>query len=144
MLKDEPDFFSSEKSCLGRVLVVDDEPDIRKVIRATLTRAGYAVIEAEDGERAMQMTKAWENSLVLDVMISDIRMPKINGLELICYTQKEYPKISIIVLTGFPDLDMAVSFLKNGVLDYLVKPVEAERLKDAVKSAMEMRSMHSF
>ena len=126
----------------GRVLVVDDEPDIRKVIGMTLTRAGYDVIEAEDGLRAIQVINEGENPLLLDVIITDIRMPKINGVEAINYFQKQYPRVPIIVLTSFRDMEMATGFLKNGIVDYLIKPAAKEQLLHSVNKAMEQREIH--
>ena len=134
-------FFMSDSVCNGRVLVVDDEPDIRKVVRMTLQKAGYDVIEAENGAKAIEAINSGENRLLLDVIICDIRMPKINGVEAIAYFQQEWPRVPIIVLTGFPDTDMATSFLRGGVIDYLVKPVEGEKLKAAVGRAMEQREL---
>ena len=134
-------FFMSESACNGRVLVVDDEPDIRKVVRMTLQKAGYEVIEAENGEKAIEAINTGENRLLLDVLVCDIRMPKINGVEAIAYFQQEWPRVPIIVLTGFPDTDMATSFLRSGVVDYLVKPVEGEKLRTAVARAMEQREL---
>ena len=132
----------SGKESKGLVLVVDDEPDVRKVVKMTLEKAGYDVIEAEDGEKAMQRIQEGENPLVLDVIITDIRMPKVNGVEAIAYFQKEWPTVPLIVLTGFPDLDMATSMIKSGITDYLVKPVEAEKLTGAVAKAIENREIH--
>jgi two-component system chemotaxis response regulator CheY len=126
----------------GRVLVVDDEPDVRKVVRMTLEKAGYDVIEAEDGEKAIAAINSDENPLILDVIISDIRMPKINGVEAINYFQQQYPRVPLIVLTGFPDMDMATGFLKKGIVDYLVKPVEKAKLLGAVTKAFEQREIH--
>jgi two-component system, chemotaxis family, chemotaxis protein CheY len=123
----------------GRVLVVDDEPCVRNVVRMILEKAGYDVLEAENGETAIEAINTGENRLVLDAVICDIRMPKINGVQAIDYFQKEYPHVPIIVLTAYPETEMAVSFIRKGVSDYLVKPVEAERLKDAVGKAMERR-----
>jgi DNA-binding NtrC family response regulator len=132
--------FSGQTS-LGRILVVDDEPDVRKVVRLSLKKAGYDVIEAEDGQQAVQEIKSGENPLLLDVILSDIRMPKLNGLEAIQFFQNEFPHVSLIVLTGFPDLTMATSLMKNGIIDYLVKPVEKEKLLTAVAKAMEQREI---
>ncbi len=126
----------------GRVLVVDDEPDIRKVVKMTLTKAGYDVIEAEDGEKAIEAIQEGENPLLLDVIICDIRMPNINGVEAINYFQQQWPRVPIIVLTGFPDMEMALGFLKKGVVDYLVKPVEKEQLMNAVAKALAQREIH--
>ena len=128
----------------GRVLIVDDEPDVRKVIKMTLTKAGYDVIEAEDGEQAIAAIKEGENPLLLSVIISDIRMPKINGVEAIHYFQQQWPRVPLIVLTGFPDIEMAIGFLKTGVVDYLVKPVEKDTLTNAVAKALAQRTIHSM
>ena len=123
----------------GRILVIDDEPSVRTVVRMTLEKAGYDVLEAEDGEQAIEAINTGENRLVVDAVICDIRMPKINGIEAIDYFQKEYPHVPLVILTGYPETEMAVSFLRKGVADYLVKPVDAERLRDAVETAMERR-----
>ena len=130
------------ESSNGLILVVDDEPDVRKVVRMSLQKSGYSVIEAEDGEKAMEEIKQGENPLLLDVIITDIRMPKINGVEAIAFFQNEFPRVPLIVLTGFPDIEMATSFLRQGIVDYLVKPVEGEKLKASVAKAMEQREIH--
>ena len=126
----------------GRVLVVDDEPDVRKVVKMALTKAGYDVIEAEDGKKAIETMHEGENPLLMDAILCDIRMPKVSGIEAIHYFQLRWPRVPIIVLTGYPDVEMAVGFLKRGVLDYLVKPVEPETLKNAVAKALEQREIH--
>jgi len=128
----------------GRVMVVDDEPEVRKLVRLVLTKAGYQVLEAEDGEKAIETINTGENRIMLDVIICDIRMPKINGMEAIAYFRKEYTRVPLIVLTGFPDTEMAMSLIRQGVTDYLVKPVEAEKLRMAVGRAMEQRQIHAL
>ncbi len=144
MAEGSSDFLFGSKSGNGRILIVDDEPDIRKVVRMTLEKAGYEALEAEDGEKAIEIINTGDNRLMLDVMICDIRMPKINGVEAIAYFQKEYPKVPLLVLTGFPDTEMAAGFLRQGVVDYLVKPVEGDKLKDAVARAMDQRGLHTL
>lgn len=134
-------FFIGDESCNGRVLIMDDEADIRKVVRMTLQKAGYDVLEAENGEKGIETINAGENRLLLDVIICDIRMPKVNGIEAIAYFRQNYPRVPLIVLTGFPDTDMATSLLRQGVVDYLVKPVEGEKLKASVARAMEQRQL---
>lgn len=134
-------FFVGGDSCNGRVLIVDDEPDIRKVVRMTLHKAGYDVLEAENGAKAIDTINTGENRLLLDVIICDIRMPKVNGIEAIAYLRQNYPRVPLIVLTGFPDTDMATSLLRQGVVDYLVKPVEGDKLKASVARAMEQREL---
>ena len=141
MTEYKSDFFFGASTGNGRVMIVDDEPDIRKVVRMTLQKAGYDVLDAADGEKAIEAINTGENRLMLDVIICDIRMPKINGVEAIAYFRKEYPRVPVIVLTGFPDVNMATSFLSDGVVDYLVKPVEGEKLKAAVAKAMDQREL---
>ncbi len=134
-------FFMGGTTTNGRVLVVEDEPDIRRVVRLSLQKAGYEVIEAENGEKAIEAINQGENRLLLDVVICDIRMPKINGVEAIAYFRANYPRVPLIVLTGFPDTDMATSLLRQGVVDYLIKPVEGEKLREAVGRAMDQREL---
>jgi two-component system chemotaxis response regulator CheY len=134
-------FFMGDQTTNGRVLVVDDEADVRKVVRMTLQKAGYDVLEAENGEKAIETINSGENRLLLDILICDIRMPKINGVEAIAYFRANYPRVPVIVLTGFPDADMATSMLRQGVVDYLVKPVEGEKLRESVARAMEQREL---
>lgn len=134
----------SGQSLLGGVLVIDDEPDVRTVIRLTLEKAGYYVVEATDGEQAIQVLHEGEHPMVIDVIITDIRMPGMNGLEAIAYFQREYPGVPLIVLTGFPDLGIAVKLMNQGITDYLVKPVEREKLLNAVANALAQRRIHWF
>ena len=124
---------------MGRVLIVDDEEIVRKVLRATLTEAGFDVVEAEHGGKGMQAIGADDNPLMVDVIICDIRMPKINGLEAIEFFRQQYPSVPILVLTGFPDTTMATNLIGQGVFDYLVKPVDKDKLLDSVRSAMAQR-----
>ena len=128
----------------GGVLVIDDEQDIRKVVRMTLEKMEYYVVEAEDGHQAISVLNQGEHPMVIDVIITDVRMPHINGLEAIDYFQREYPSLPLIVLTGFPDLNLALQLMKQGVTDYLVKPVDREKLASAVADAMDARQLDWF
>ena len=134
----------SRRESEGLVLVVDDEPDVRKVVRMTLEKAGYDVVEAEDGEKAIEEIKKGEHSILLSLIITDIRMPNRNGIDVINYYGKEWPSVPVIVLTGFPDLDMAIAMLQHGVVDYLVKPVGVEKLRASVTQALEQRKVCGF
>jgi two-component system chemotaxis response regulator CheY len=135
------DFFGLEHTgSRGRVLVVDDEADVRKAVNLALTKSGYEVIEADDGKKAVEVINSGDNPLLVDVIICDIRMPSVNGVEAIAYFRREFPALPIIVLTGFPDVQLATSLLKQGVADYVVKPVEREKLAAAVESAMKQYS----
>lgn len=132
------DFFGLVHSgSRGRVLVVDDEADVRKAVNLALTKSGYDVIEADDGEKAVEVINSDDNALCVDVVICDIRMPRVNGVEAIAYFRREFPTLPIIVLTGFPDVQLATSLMKQGVADYVVKPVERDTLAAAVEAAMK-------
>jgi two-component system chemotaxis response regulator CheY len=124
----------------GRILIVDDEDNIRKVLRLTLTKAGYDVVEADHGGKAIEVIGSDDNPLMVDAIICDIRMPKINGVEAIAFFRQQYPSVSVIVLTGYPDVQLATDLIKQGVMDYLVKPVDQAKLLAAVESAMEHRT----
>jgi len=123
----------------GRVMIMDDEDSVRKVLHLTLTKAGYDVVEARHGGEGIETIGSDDNAFMLDVIISDIRMPKINGLEAIPFFQQQYPSVPIIVVTGYPDQQMATDLLKQGVFSYLVKPVDKDKLLATVAEAMEQR-----
>ena len=92
------------KGTKGCVMVVEDESDVRENIRVKLEGAGYDVIETEDGEKAIEAMGSGENTFEVDVIITDI--PKSKGLEAITYFKKNYPRISLIGLTGLPHFEM--------------------------------------
>ena len=122
---------------LGRVLVVDDEADVRKSVRLILAKAGYDVIEAEDGGKAIAAIKADGNALLVDTIICDLYMPKVNGMEAIAYFRSQFPSVPVIVLTGQPDITNAAALFKQGVVEYLVKPIEPAKLMAAVHKAVQ-------
>ena len=128
----------------GRVMVVDDEADVRKVAKICLEKAGYQVIEAEDGEQAIKEIKQGDNPVMLDVIITDINMPKVNGLEAIQFFQQEWPHVPLIVMTGYPNLETAKELMKRGLVDYLTKPVDKEKLVAAVEKGMGQRELSSL
>jgi two-component system chemotaxis response regulator CheY len=123
----------------GRILIVDDDANVRKVLRVTLTDAGYDVVEADNGATGIEQIRSGDNRLMVDVIICDIRMPQINGVEAFDYFLQQFPSVPILVLTGFPDTKMAAQLLNKGVTDYLVKPVDDDKLLAAVKAGVEQR-----
>jgi len=116
----------------GRVLIVDDEEDIRKTVRLTLTKAGFDVVEAEDGEKAIKEIGSGDNPRMVDAILCDIQMPKINGKDAVTFFRQQYSSVPIIILTGHPQVQDATELLKQGVVDYLVKPVQPEKLTETV------------
>ncbi len=121
---------------LGRILVVDDEADVRKSVRLVLTKAGYDVREAEDGEKAITQIRSNDNPFKVSLIICDIRMPKVNGMEAIAYFRQEFPSVPVIVLTGEPELAGATQLFKLGIVDYLEKPISPEKLTQAVHKSV--------
>ncbi len=126
---------------LRKVLVIDDEDMIRQTIRKQLDGTGFEILEAEDGQQGIDLLNTLDNPLTVDVIICDIRMPKINGIEAIAYFRKEYPSTPIIVLTGYPDVTLATDLLKQGVTDYLTKPVDKQSLVEVVEKAAQQRTL---
>jgi two-component system, chemotaxis family, chemotaxis protein CheY len=124
----------------ARVLVIDDEENVRRLIRVTLAKAGYDIIEAADGREAIECLSTADKSSLVDLIICDIRMPEVNGVEAISYFRREFPSIPITVLTGFPDSQMAESFLKQGVVDYVIKPIDGTKLLAVVEKALKQRT----
>ena len=123
-------------SVKGKILIIDDEAEVREVLRLHLESANYNVIEALDGEEAVNMMKSGSNLLQVGLIICDIRMPKVNGIEAIDYLKQNAPSIPVIVVTGYPDSDLAVSLLKKGVKDYMVKPIEKVKLLAKVEETL--------
>ena len=122
---------------LGRVLIVDDEENIRKLVRITLAKAGYDVIEAENGEKGIAAVRAGDNPLMLDVIICDLKMPKVNGMEAIAFFRAQFPSVPVVVLTGHPTVENASDLFKKGIVEYLVKPVDPDKLIAAVGKAVD-------
>ncbi len=120
----------------GRILIIEDEADVRGVLKDYLESASYMVIEAEDGEDGINKMKEGANLLQVGLIITDIRMPKVNGVEAIDYIRTNAPSKPIMVLTGYPDTDLAISLLKKGVKEYLVKPIEKKELLEKVKKIL--------
>ncbi len=125
----------------GRILVVDDELSIRKPIRIALLQAGYEVVEAGDGGEAITALGDGDNPLAVDAILCDIRMPRINGIDAIHFFRTHFPSIPVIVLTGYPDCDLAVALMKMGVRDYLVKPVSKQDLLAVLKCAVDNHTL---
>ena len=120
---------------LGRVLIVDDEAVIRQSVRLILTKAGYDVIEAEDGEEGVKQAKSGDNPLMLNAIICDLQMPKLGGMEAIPFFRAQFPSCPVIVLSGTGTVENVSILFKQGVIEFLTKPVKPELLLAAVKKA---------
>ncbi|GKS57005.1 response regulator [Nitrospira sp.] len=123
----------------GRILVVDDEADVRQAVRLTLTKAGYEVVEATDGQEAIKEMRSGDNPLAVDTILCDIHMPKMDGKEAIVWFRSQFPSVPIVVMTGHPDVAGATSLMKQGAVDYLVKPVEPAHLTAVINKVAKDR-----
>jgi DNA-binding NtrC family response regulator len=120
-----------------KILVVDDEDIIRESLSFVLKKEGYAVEEAENGKAA------YDKLLIesFDLVITDIEMPQMKGTQLIEEIEKLNIQTSIIVITAFGSLDTAITALRNGAADYILKPVEFDELLIKVKRLFEVKSL---
>ena len=109
-------------------MVVDDEEEVREALKMQLESAHYNVLEAENGEEAIKVLQSGSNMVNCGLILCDIRMPKVNGLECIAYFREQAPGIPVVAVTGFPDTERAVDLMGKGVKDYWVKPVEKTKL----------------
>ncbi|MBW2367125.1 MAG: sigma-54-dependent Fis family transcriptional regulator [Deltaproteobacteria bacterium] len=115
------------------ILVVDDDTAHRTMLRALLSGWGYAIDEADDGGSAIEMAKARP----FDLILMDIRMLKVSGLEALEAIKAHNPAIPIIIMTAYSSVETAVTALKNGAYDYLTKPLDFDKLRLIMARAME-------
>ena len=120
----------------GRVLVVDDEVEVRQSVRLILSKAGYDVDEAEDPEAGVAMVKSGHSALPLSAIITDLNMPKINEIIVIPYLRSQFPSCPIIVLSGSAKMERASNMFKQAGIEFLAKPIDQERLLFSVKKAL--------
>jgi len=115
------------------VLVVDDEESIRNLMRMTLELDGYRVLTAEDGPTALEMFEKEEPEVVL----LDVRMPGMDGIEVLSRIKEANPDTEVVIITGHGDLDMAVECLRKEASNFLTKPVDDEILSLSLKRSLE-------
>ena len=118
------------------VLVVDDEVNIRKVLSTLLKRAGYSVVTAADGSEALEALAAE----AISVVVSDVKMPRTDGMELLRRVRKEWPDVPVILITAFGTVDLAVEAIKAGAFDFVTKPFDRTELRQVIdKAARQFR-----
>ena len=120
----------------GRVLVVDDEADVRRSVRLILTKAGYDVDEAEHPEAGATLVKSGANKLPLSAIITDLSMPTVNEIIVIPYLRSQFPSCPIIVLSGSKLLERSSGLFKQADVQFLSKPINQEQLLGAVNKAV--------
>lgn len=121
---------------MGRILIIDDEEHVRKTVGLALRQGGFDVVEATDGKQAIATVQTYPVDCPLHAIICDIGLPKVNGHDVITFIRAKLPSVPVIVLTGQPDVQGAAALFKQGVVDYLIKPAQAQTLLDAVRRAI--------
>ncbi len=119
-----------------KILVVDDEESLRLSMKFKLKAAGFDVDVAEDGEVALEKLK----NESYDVVLLDINMPRMSGIEALGLIRQRHPHTEAIMLTGFADFSTAIECLKTGARDYLVKPIDTTELVTRLHSLLRSRS----
>ncbi len=120
------------------VLLVDDEDTIRLFLEKTLRDEGYEALTAATGEEALELTR----SELPDLILLDLKLPDINGIEVLRRVKEEVPEVSVIMLTAFGDIETAVSAIKAGAFDFVSKPVNLEQLLLAVEKGLESQKLN--
>jgi two-component system, NtrC family, response regulator PilR len=113
------------------ILVVDDERSMRDFLKILLQKEGYMVVTAHNGESALECLANQE----FDLIITDIRMPGMGGLELLGAVKEQNPDLPVIIITAFASPDDAVQAMKNGAFDYISKPFNVDEIKSVIESA---------
>ena len=130
-----------------RVLIVDDEEELRRSLRSFceshLNEYKFSIYETCDGEEAIQAFRDTKNSRTFDLVLMDVRMPKVSGLEALVEIKKIQPQTFIVVMTAHGNLRDAVEAIKVGAYDYIEKPVELDKLATIVNKAFETQKMVS-
>ncbi|MDD5425766.1 MAG: response regulator [candidate division Zixibacteria bacterium] len=118
-----------------RIIVVDDEEIVLSLIRDTFEEEGYAIKTASNGEEALKLTF----DETFDLLITDIRMPGMDGIELVRRVREKQPDIGVIFMTGYANLNSAKNAIKQGAFDYIMKPFEIAEIRKAVKDAIRIK-----
>ena len=121
-----------------RILVVDDDPDHLGVVSSILEESGYQVERAEDAEQALARVHAFDPSLVL----TDLRLPGMDGVELLERVREGMDAVEVIVMTGHEDMTSAIGAMRAGAFDYVVKPIEVDALQDLVSRCLRERRLN--
>jgi len=120
-----------------KILVVDDEKSLREVLSIMLKRAGYTVTEACDGDEAIGHV----NKEIYDLVITDLRMPKADGMDVLKAVKSSSPDTVVLVITAFATSDSAVEAMKQGAYDYLTKPFQVDEVQLIIRNALEKRRL---
>jgi DNA-binding NtrC family response regulator len=120
-----------------RILVVDDEPIARDNLEHILRREGYEVVTAASGQQALRLIEAQQ----FDLVLTDLKMERIDGMEVLEKTKARHPEIEVIMITGYATISSAIESLKKGAYHYVAKPFNLEEVRSAVRRALERKRL---
>ena len=121
----------------ARVLVVDDEKSMRDLLAITLQKAGYEVTLAEGGAAAIEAIRRDP----FDAIITDLRMPKVDGLQVLRSAKEQSPDTAVIMVTAMASTETAVEAMKLGAYDYITKPFKVDELQLTIQRALDNQSL---
>jgi len=116
------------------ILVVEDDASMRGLLKKVLEKSDYQVLEAEDGDQALKSLKKFPD---ISLVITDIKMPKKDGMTLLEEIVQSYPHIKVILITAFGEVEQYLDAMNIGAFEYLNKPFRNQQLLDVVKHAIE-------
>ena len=125
----------------GTVLIVDDDAGVRDTVRLVLTREGYGVLTAPDGEAAVQLMAQENHARTVSVLLCDLDMPHGGGAEVIRHFSAQLPDIPIIVMSGASDTEFLDGIVQPGVADWLRKPVTRDALVEKIRTASNLYAL---
>ncbi len=123
----------------GTILVIDDEDIVRTSCSRTLTPGGYEVKLAQNGREGLKIMS--ENKV--DVVLTDLKMPDMDGIEVLRKIKQDWPDVEVIIITGYQTVDTAVKSIKLGAFDYIEKPFTPDALINAVSKALDHKNKSS-
>src|ERR1700733_9632005 len=120
------------KNSPPRILIVDDDPGQRSLLDSFLSSQALNTVTADSGERALEVLRTQP----IDMMISDVRMPGLSGLETLRLARKEHATLPVLLVTAFTDVRDAVAAMRDGAVNYLSKPIDLDELLASVRTAI--------
>lgn len=127
----------AKKQTTGKILIVDDEPDFRSMLVTILSTEGHTVDTAEDGVNAINRIQ----EKPFDIVLLDVRMPRVDGIEVLRFIKEQYMDMQVIMLTAVNDVRLAVDCMKIGAFYFLTKPYSAEELLSLVDRALQQKTL---
>jgi two-component system response regulator PilR (NtrC family) len=122
-----------------KILVVDDEKSMRDFLSIVLKKEGYAVTTAEDGETASRLVQ----QEIFDLVLTDVKMPKMNGLQVLKTVKETSPDTIVVMITAFASTETAIEAMKEGAYDYLTKPFQIEEVRLIIQNALEKKRLRA-